>query len=113
MGRRFYILIVLSILLVCAVQPVRQVAADDPPIVSTATVEGRLAVFDDVWETIQTRYYDRSHNGIDWQAKRDLFRPAAAKANSDRLAGGFVDAAAGCPSLRQDKRGSIYRIAEK
>jgi carboxyl-terminal processing protease len=55
---------------------------DDPPIVSTATVEGRLAVFDDVWETIQTRYYDRSHNGVDWQAKRDAFRPVAAKANS-------------------------------
>jgi carboxyl-terminal processing protease len=55
---------------------------DDPPIVSTATVEGRLAVFDDVWETIQTRYYDRSHNGVDWRAKRNAFRPAAAKANS-------------------------------
>lgn len=55
---------------------------DDPPIVSTATVEGRLAVFDDVWETIQARYYDPRHNGIDWQAKRDAFRPAAAKANS-------------------------------
>src|SRR5687768_14492306 len=55
---------------------------DDPPVVSTATVEGRLAVFDDVWETIQARYYDPRHNGIDWQAKRDAFRPAAAKANS-------------------------------
>ncbi|HEX5966713.1 MAG TPA: S41 family peptidase [Pyrinomonadaceae bacterium] len=56
--------------------------SDDPPIVSTSTVEGRLAVFDDVWETIQARYYDPTHNGIDWQAKRDAFRPAAAKANS-------------------------------
>jgi carboxyl-terminal processing protease len=55
---------------------------DDPPIVSTATPEGRLAVFDDVWETIQERYYDPTHNGIDWQAKRNVFRPAAAKANT-------------------------------
>ena len=55
---------------------------DDPSLVSTATVEGRLAVFDDVWETIQTRYYDPSLNGIDWPAKRDAFRPAAAKANN-------------------------------
>jgi carboxyl-terminal processing protease len=55
---------------------------DDPPVVSTATPEGRLAVFDDVWETIQERYYDPTHNGIDWQAKRNAFRPAAAKANS-------------------------------
>ena len=43
---------------------------DDPAPVSTATVEGRLAVFDDVWETIQARYYDSSFNGIDWQATR-------------------------------------------
>ena len=55
--------------------------SDDPSPVSTATVEGRLAVFDDVWETIQARYYDSSFNGIDWQAKREAFRPAAAKAN--------------------------------
>jgi carboxyl-terminal processing protease len=61
-------------------QPSRH--SDDPPVVSTATVEGRLAVFDDVWETIQARYYDPGHNGIDWQAKRNAFRPVAAKANS-------------------------------
>lgn len=58
------------------------VARDDSSLVSTATLEGRLAVFDDVWETIRERYYDRTHNGIDWQAKRDAFRPAAAKAAS-------------------------------
>ena len=56
--------------------------ADGSSPISTATLEGRLAVFDDVWETIQERYYDRTHNGIDWQAKRDAFRPAAAKAAS-------------------------------
>jgi hypothetical protein len=27
-------------------------------------------VFDDVWETIQDRYYDPRFRGIDWQAKR-------------------------------------------
>src|SRR5688572_29119280 len=55
---------------------------DDPSLVSTATIEGRLAVFDDVWETIQSRYYDPALNGINWQAKRNAFRPAAAKAAS-------------------------------
>jgi hypothetical protein len=34
-------------------------AFDDSTPVSTATPEGRLAVFDDVWETIQQRYYDQ------------------------------------------------------
>ena len=55
---------------------------DDSSVVSTATPEGRLIVFDDVWETIQERYYDPTLNGIDWQAKRAAFRPMAAKANS-------------------------------
>ena len=56
--------------------------ADDASLVSTSTPEGRLTVFDDVWETIQDRYYDPSFNGVDWQAKRSSFRPAAAKAAS-------------------------------
>ena len=53
---------------------------DDSSLVSTATVEGRLAVFDDVWETIQDRYYDPKFHGVDWQAKRTKFRPVAARA---------------------------------
>src|SRR5215208_505067 len=58
-----------------------RVARDDSSLVSTATAEGRLAVFDDVWETIQGRYYDPKFHGIDWQAKRNEFRPAAARAS--------------------------------
>ena len=53
---------------------------DDSSLVSTTTVEGRLAVFDDAWETIQERYYDPKFHGIDWQAQRAAFRPAAARA---------------------------------
>ncbi|HJT66544.1 MAG TPA: S41 family peptidase [Pyrinomonadaceae bacterium] len=55
---------------------------DDASLVSTATPEGRLAVFDDIWETIEDRYYDPGFNGVNWQAKRTSFRPAAAKATS-------------------------------
>src|SRR5215210_2863898 len=43
----------------------------------TETREGRLAVFDDVWETIRSRYYDPSFHGIDWPACREEFRPLA------------------------------------
>jgi carboxyl-terminal processing protease len=53
---------------------------DDASLVSTATPEGRIVVFDDVWETIEDHYYDPHFRGIDWQAKRVAFRPAAAKA---------------------------------
>ena len=79
MGRRSSIPIIF-VLLICLTHVAPVSVADDSSLVSTATLEGRLAVFDDVWETIQDRYYDPTHNGIDWQAKRDAFRPAAAKA---------------------------------
>jgi carboxyl-terminal processing protease len=58
------------------------VSRDDSTVVSTATLEGRLAVFDDVWETIAERYYDPKFHGVDWQAKRNVFRPAAARATN-------------------------------
>jgi len=57
-------------------------ASDDASIVSTSTLEGRMAVFDDVWETIQQRYYDPTFHGVDWQTSRTTFRALAAKANS-------------------------------
>ena len=53
---------------------------DDSSLVSTSTPEGRLIVFDDVWETIQERYYDPAFHGVDWQTKRNTFRAAAGRA---------------------------------
>jgi carboxyl-terminal processing protease len=49
---------------------------------STATVEGRLSVFDDVWETVRDRYYDPRLRGLDWEAEREKFRPLAARAET-------------------------------
>jgi carboxyl-terminal processing protease len=57
-------------------------AASGDPVVSTETREGRLLVFDDVWETIHERYYDASFNGLDWDAERERFRSLAAEAKS-------------------------------
>src|SRR5690242_4702292 len=53
---------------------------DDASLVSTSTPAGRLAVFDDAWETIQERYYDPAFHGVDWTAKRNAFRTAAGRA---------------------------------
>lgn len=64
--------------------PVAQGRADDSGLVSSNTAEGRLIIFDDVWETVQERYYDPTFNGIDWQGSRTTFRQAAAKANNSR-----------------------------
>jgi carboxyl-terminal processing protease len=54
------------------------------PVVSTSTLEGRLAVFDDAWSTINARYYDRDFHGLDWEAQRTTFRSLAAQANSSQ-----------------------------
>ena len=59
-------------------------ASDDASLVSTSTREGRLAVFDDVWETIQERYYDPTFRGIDWPANRAAFRRAAADSSGSQ-----------------------------
>ncbi|MDT4898392.1 MAG: carboxyl-terminal processing protease [Acidobacteriota bacterium] len=58
------------------------VVCADSTIVSTATREGRLAVFDDAWETVRDRYYDPTFHGLDWQAERAKFRPLASEAQT-------------------------------
>jgi len=60
------------------------VSANDTVLISTATTEGRLAVFDDAWERINERYYDQTFHGLDWDAQRTTFRAQAAKADSAR-----------------------------
>src|SRR4029079_5781407 len=91
MGRRFIsVLILLSALwTISANEQVRKRGLvyselsyfkDDSSLVSTSTPEGRLIVFDDVWETIQERYYDPAFHGVDWQTKRNTFRAAAGRA---------------------------------
>ena len=83
MGRKALPVLVILLLALSqfAALPVSRASRDDSSNVSTATLEGRLAVFDDAWETIQDRYYDPKFHGIDWQAKRTVFRPVAARAS--------------------------------
>ena len=50
---------------------------------SAATREGRLRVFDDVWETVRARYYDPALHGVDWGAQRERFRLLAAEAGGE------------------------------
>ncbi|OLE55362.1 MAG: hypothetical protein AUG51_03555 [Acidobacteria bacterium 13_1_20CM_3_53_8] len=53
-------------------------------VVSTGTREGRLEVFDDAWWTIQNLYYDPWFHGVDWREQRNLFRPLAAEAQTEK-----------------------------
>ena len=57
-------------------------AGNEAALISTATPEGRLAVFDDAWARINERYYDQTFHGLDWEAQRTTFRTLAAKAAS-------------------------------
>ncbi|MGH9945433.1 MAG: hypothetical protein ACRD9R_24025, partial [Pyrinomonadaceae bacterium] len=50
--------------------------------VTTATSEGRLAVFDEVWATLRERYYDPQLHGVDWATQRTALRPVAAEADN-------------------------------
>jgi carboxyl-terminal processing protease len=82
MGRKSaLILLVLALAISLTLPNAARAVRDDSSLVSTATPEGRLIVFDDVWETIQERYYDPQFHSVDWRAKRIAFRPAAARAS--------------------------------
>ena len=88
MGRRntLRIFVLTLALFALALSPVTSAphshaALDDTSLVSTATIEGRLIVFDDVWETIKDRYYDPRFHGVNWDAQRTTFRAAAARAS--------------------------------
>lgn len=48
-----------------------------------ASREQRVRVFDDVWQTIEKRYYDAALNGVDWAAQRDKFRVLALNAANE------------------------------
>jgi carboxyl-terminal processing protease len=45
-------------------------------------VEARRSAFDEVWETVRDRFYDRNLHGLDWPALRNRYQPLAASADS-------------------------------
>jgi len=55
-----------------------------------ATTEG-LALFDEVWKTINDSFYDPAFGGLNWIAVRDELRPKAAAAPTTNAARGVVN----------------------
>ena len=47
-----------------------------------SSVEARQSTFDEVWETVRDRFYDRDLHGLDWPAVRRRYQPLAASADS-------------------------------
>lgn len=87
-----------------------EAAVDEASFVSTATRHGRLLVFDDVWETIQERYYDPKFRGLDWDASRAIFRPAAADAKTTEE---FYELLRRMIAPLRDAHTRVYSPAEK
>src|SRR5215212_10622927 len=82
--RLLKIIVAILILAASSTATINPRILDNSRSVSTITREGRLAVFDDIWETIQQRYYDPNLHGVDWQSKRISYRPLAADASTSQ-----------------------------
>ena len=63
----------------CAQQRVEHVVA---PV--TSRQEANLRVFDAVWDTVRTGYYDPNFNGADWDQARGAYRARAAAAPDEK-----------------------------
>ena len=49
-----------------------------PPPAEVTLPETRLAVFDEVWQSVRDYFYDSTLHHLDWAAMRDKYRPLAA-----------------------------------
>jgi carboxyl-terminal processing protease len=47
------------------------------------TPEGRLRIFDEVWEQVRLRYFDPEFHGVDWEALKRELRSRAAEARGE------------------------------
>lgn len=59
--------------------PAHSQPVDQP---GASSVEARRSTFDEVWETVRDRFYDRDLHGLDWPAVRRRYQPLAASADS-------------------------------
>jgi carboxyl-terminal processing protease len=108
--RAWYFVLCALLISQLATSSITLAVRDDSSLVSTTTVEGRLAVFDDAWETIQERYYDPKFHGIDWQMQRATFRPAAARAGKPHE---FYDVLRQMIASLKDAHTRVYSPDEK
>jgi C-terminal processing protease CtpA/Prc len=81
--------------------------------VSSASLSAkeRVEVFEQVWKTIDEKYYDPSFNGVDWRAVRERYRPRVKSAAGEeefynllnQMAGELRDAHTRVRSPRQNR----------
>jgi carboxyl-terminal processing protease len=59
--------------------PLKTATAED----ETLSPEDRIAIFEDVWKTINEEYYDPSFHGVNWREVHERYRPRVAAAKTD------------------------------
>jgi carboxyl-terminal processing protease len=71
----------LALALACVVS----VRAQSPARSSSNTLSSkeRVELFEQVWKTIDEKYYDPSFNGVDWKAVRERYRPRVERTAGD------------------------------
>jgi carboxyl-terminal processing protease len=86
-------------------------AATSRPSSNSLSAKERVDVFEEVWKTINERYYDPSFNGVDWKAVRERYRPRLDAVKDDaefydllnQMAGELRDAHTRVRSPRQNQ----------
>lgn len=76
--------LLLCLLALAPREAARAARAADAGVEYSATREGRLRIFDDVWEQVRERYFDPTLHGVDWQGLRRDLRPQAADARGEQ-----------------------------
>ncbi|MEA3013022.1 MAG: carboxyl-terminal processing protease [Sphingomonadales bacterium] len=66
--------------LLLALSPATSARREGESLQAYSTPEGRLRIFDEVWEQVRERYFDPGFQGVDWQEVRGQYRPRAASA---------------------------------
>jgi carboxyl-terminal processing protease len=60
------------------------------PAASPTASEG-ITTFEDVWRTVQDRFYDPHLRGLDWSVVRERYRPDAARAASEKALASVIN----------------------
>jgi C-terminal peptidase prc len=76
----------------------------------TNSPEQRLAVFDEVWQTIRARYYDANLRGVNWDEQREQFRTRASEAVTEKE---FYQVLRQMVGSLRDSHTRIYAPSEK
>jgi carboxyl-terminal processing protease len=60
-------------------------------LAASQAVSARIATFEEVWRTVQVRFYDPHLHGLDWPAVRERYMPDATRASSEEALASVIN----------------------